>query len=204
MGDLHRRMGDVSIAADLINQSIVLAGQRGDNLRLAWSVFALGEVETERGNYARAIELYEQAQELDRQRGNEYQVVELETWIAANLASSGRAPEAARRLHSISADVLRLSDQSLSSNMLAAHAHVCAALGDAERAARLLGAHWAHYARKGAPVEPVAEEAWLQRIGLAAVRDTLGQQRWEQALDVGAGYSLEEALADAEQATTQN
>jgi len=201
MGDLNRRTGDISIAADLIEQSIVLARQLGDDLRLAWSVFALGRVETERGNYAPAIKLYEQAQVLARQRGDECQVLELQIWLVVNLASSGRAPEAAIRIHSISTDVLRISNQSLSSNMLAAHAVVCAALGDAERAARLLGAHWAHYAKTGMPVEPIGEEAWLQRTGLATARDTLGRQSWERALNVGAGYTLEEALADAEQAT---
>ena len=202
MGDLNRRTGDVSVAADLIEQSIVLAGHSvtssGWHGQFSRSV---GGIRARRLSLP-AIKLYEQAQVLARQRGDECQVLELETWLAVNLASSGRAPEAAIRLHSISTDVLRISNQSLSSNMLAAHAAVCAALGDAERAARLLGAHWAHYAKTGMPVEPIGEErAWLQRTGLATARDTLGRQSWERALNVGAGYTLEEALADAEQAT---
>jgi predicted ATPase/class 3 adenylate cyclase len=197
LAELHLLLGDFSTATDLIEESIALARQLGDNFRLEGSVGLHGRVEVELGNPARAKELFEQAREFARQRGDENSVVWFESFIAYSLVVSGRPREAWSRLQSIEPDVLRISGHFLSYNVLATYAQVFAALGDAQRAARLLGGHWAHYTKLGAVLDPQVEEAWLQRTGIASVRDTLGQDRWQQALQVGSAYTLEEALADA-------
>ena len=78
-------------------------------------------------------------------------------------------------------------------------AHICAAQGHHERAAILLGANWAHLAKTGLKIEPLAEEAEMRQFGLDVVRDQLGPERWDKALGVGRTMSLEDALALAVQ-----
>jgi predicted ATPase/class 3 adenylate cyclase len=194
------RAGDFDGSAQLIEESIAVARQLGDRVRLAYSIHRYGWLELERGNHDRAIELLEQSQELARRRGDETSVVFVEIWIAESLISAGRHLEAAHRLERVASDVLRVSHQSLNFSILSAYAHLLAELGDAESAARLLGAHWAHYTKTGSQLEPESEEDWLRRTGLDVMRERLGPHAWQRALDVGGRMTLAEALSDAHEA----
>jgi tetratricopeptide (TPR) repeat protein len=202
LAEQHLRAGALDKAAKLAEESVALAQDSGDDPQLAYSSHVHGRVAAARAEFGLAVELFERAQNLDRQRGNERGVIWGEVAIADALAASGRAGEAANRLNRVAADVLKMSSHVLSANTLATYAQTCAALGQAERATRLLGAHWALWAAIGEPVDTQSpeEQAWLQRSGLNAARNTLGDKRWEEALRTGANHNLEEALADARQA----
>jgi tetratricopeptide (TPR) repeat protein len=202
LAEEHMRAGQLDEAGELARESVALAQDSGDDLQLALSTHVHGRVATAQGEYDTAVDLLEQAQDLDRQRGDQLGVTWGEIAVAEVLATSGRAREAANRLHRVAADVLKMSNHVLSANTLATYAVTFSALGEAERAARLLGAHWAHWASIGEPVDTQSpeEEAWLQQSGISAARDTLNDKLWEEALRTGATYTLEEALADARQA----
>jgi hypothetical protein len=60
------------------------------------------------------------------------------------------------------------------------------------------------WSRMGDPIDTQSpeEQAWLEESGITAARDTLDQDVWEEALQTGAHYTLEEAFADARQANT--
>lgn len=194
------RLGSHEQAAVLLEEAIALARSLGDRVRLAYATHRYGWLEMDRGDYPRALELFHESQQFARQRGDETSVVFVEIWIAECLVGAGQLAEAADRLERVAADVLRVSHQSLSFSVLSTYAHLLAELGDAESAARLLGAHWAHYAKTGSQIEPESEEEWVRRTGLAAMRDHLGLERWQAALDVGGRFTLEEALAHAHHA----
>ena len=192
--------GNLSTATELLEQSITLAHESQDSRRLAVSLFHQGRVEMTRDNPADARESFEQARDLARQRGDETAVVSAELFIGECLAQSGQVPQAYHHLVGLTPHVVKLSNNLLTVNLLAAYAHVCAVAGDVERAARLLGANWAHVEKTGTDIEDESEEAWLKQTGLAAVRDTLGDQKWQQSISIGRAYTLDDALIDAKQA----
>jgi predicted ATPase/class 3 adenylate cyclase len=189
--------GRLSLAGKLAEQSESTARRAGDRMRLGIALHRRGWVEDVRGNWARALDLLAKSQDVARERGDEIALAYLELHVAPCLANVGRGREALDRLRRCSADVLRISHQHLTASLLAAYAVVYAALGDAQAAATLLGAHWAQLTKTGRQVVPEFEEPWLQREGLASVRDTLGTQRWQNAIQAGGAYTLQEALAYA-------
>jgi predicted ATPase/class 3 adenylate cyclase len=189
--------GRLSLAGKLAEQSETAARRAGDRIHLSLAIQRRGWVEYERGNRARALDLLAKSQNLARERGDEVTVAYMELEMAACLANIGRGREALDRLQRCTADVLRISHQHLTASLLAAYAVVYAAIGEAEAAATLLGAHWAQHTKTGHQVVPEHEEPWLQRWGLASVRDTLGTQRWQHAIQAGGAYTLQEALAYA-------
>jgi hypothetical protein len=150
----------------------------------------------EQGNAAGAVDLFAKFQNLARERGDEITVAFMELYMAECLASASATREALDRLRRCTADVLRISHQSLTASLLAAYAVVYAALGEAEAAATLLGAHWAQLTKTGHEVVQEHEEPWIQRQGLASMRDTLGTHAGS-AIQPGGSYTLQEALAYA-------
>jgi predicted ATPase/class 3 adenylate cyclase len=197
---LAMRAGSYDEASELLEQSIDVARRIEDPVRLGYAIHRFGWLEHERGHHATSIALFEESQALARRRGDETSVVFLDIWIANSQISAGQLDEATQRLERVAADITRVSHQSLNFSILSTYAHLLAALGDAPSAATLLGAHWAHYTKTGSRIEPESEEAWLQRTGLGAMRERLGRQRWQQALDNGGRMTLEEALNYANEA----
>jgi hypothetical protein len=189
--------GRLSTAAKLAEQSESAARRAGDRVRLSYALLRRGLVEYKRGNPAPALDLFAKSQDLVRERGDEISVAYMELHVAMCLASAGAAREPLDRLRRCTADVLRISHQHLTASLLAAYAVVYAALGEAEAAATLLGAHWAQLTKTGHEVVLEHEEPWLQQEGLASMRDTLGTQRWQHAIHAGGAYTLQEALAYA-------
>jgi hypothetical protein len=189
--------GRLSLAGKLADQSESAARRAGDRMRLSFAIIRRGLVEMHRGNPARALDLFAESQDLARERGDEITVAYMELHVAMCLASAGAVREPLDRLQRCTPDVLRISHQHLTASLLAAYAVVNAAIGEAEAAATLLGAHWAYLTKTGHQVVTEHEEPWLQRQGLASVRDKLGKQRWQHAIQAGGAYTLQEALAYA-------
>jgi tetratricopeptide (TPR) repeat protein len=194
----HIWAGDADQAATVSEQSVRLARDAGDDLRLMFALEAHGHVEMLRNQPAQARELFVEAKRLAQRSGPEAAVVWYEICTAEALAGVGNGEEALACLEAVTANVARISTRRLSAKALRAYAHVYAVLGDHESAARLLGAHRAQYAQTGAIGDLESGDSWLRSTGLAAARHSLGVQRWEQALRDGASYTLEQALAQGQ------
>ena len=162
-------------ATDLAEQAARVAVRCAHPRYLGIATRWRGAIEAMRGNFLGAIDLLGDSQRLARDSGDEAGAAVDEIWIAECLADVGRAEEAHQRLRQIAADVLRISQPRLSIVALAAGAHVYAVLGDAQRAATLLGAQWALWTTSGQAIEPISEEAWMQQTRLAAAREELGK-----------------------------
>ena len=114
----------------------------------------------------------------------------------ACLAYLGRLEEARRRLHTMIMTAPDVDNPLWTQNILGTAAHVSARLKDDERAARLLGAHEAHYQAGGAELNQEAEEHWHDQTGMNDARDRLGETVWKLSRSVGATLSTPEALAE--------
>jgi hypothetical protein len=188
-------------ARALLEQSATLARAADDNVRLSLSLEFLSSVELEQGDLDRSLALKLEARGLALERGDERHVLWTDVGTADVLRGAGRHPEAHDQLRAIVPAVLRLRDPSLTFLFLASFAEVLAALGDDERAVRLLGAHWNLAEKFGLPVDGPDEEAWLEKSPLAKARNELSAEVWGKSLRIGATYSAEEATADALQAS---
>jgi hypothetical protein len=190
-------MGDFDAAHNAVTEANSLAERCGDYFTLSMAVWARAELESELGNVARSIELYEEMQRLGRALGSEGIGPWAESKIAETLTRSGRAEHALERLRAASDDFLRSSNLRGNTNYLAAYAVAFARTGQAERAATMLGAHWGHFIALGLVIEPESEDEWMQQNGLAEARDSLGEARWDRALEVGRAFTTEQAFAYA-------
>jgi predicted ATPase/class 3 adenylate cyclase len=113
LANWHLRRGDLVAARELLQQSADLSHRARDSVRLALALHVLGEAELEFGDANQAIELLEQSRSLGLERGDESWVVWEEHWISIALVRCGRVGEAAERMRTVVAKVLRLSDSLL-------------------------------------------------------------------------------------------
>lgn len=198
---MNQYFDDPPKARALLERSASLARVADDNVRLSLSLEFLSSVELEQGNLDRSLALKLEARSLALERGDERHVLWTDIGTADVLRGAGRHPEAHDQLRAIVPAVLRLRDPSLTFLFLVSFAEVLAALGDDERAVRLLGAHWNLAEKFGLPVDGPDEEAWLEKSPLAKARSEVGAEVWDKSLRIGATYSAEEAAADALQAS---
>ena len=154
-------------------------------------------------DYAGAIESYEHAIQLARQDGDEISAAWAALEINNILVLRGRVSEAHSRLERMVDGVLRLRHRMVAFDLVASFATVHAAEGDAERAARLLGAVHAFESSRGAPDRHIGDGAWMRQMGLADARASLSPGAWERNFSRGSEYSLEAALADARTHATE-
>lgn len=189
--------GDLDSATQSVLESIALAREAGDIKVLAVGHHLLGGVEAARGDHEAAISAFLDERKLWASRGDEASVVGARVSIAECHAKLGRADGALRDLAAIGPDILRVSIAILTMNALATCAHVLALLGQRERAVRALGANWAQGIKLGYTIEPGGEEIWLQRSGLAAIRDSMPAPQWDALIEVGKRATIENAFADA-------
>ncbi len=154
-------------------------------------------------DYAGAIATYEHAIELAREDGDEIS----STWAALEIITIlvllGRVSEARVRLVDMVTDVLRLRHGMLSFDLVLSFAVVHAAEGDAERAARLLGAVHAFASSRGDTDRHLEDKRWMQQMRLDDARASMSPAVWERNFTRGSEYSLDEALADARAQATE-
>jgi tetratricopeptide (TPR) repeat protein len=187
---------DFDTAKRLLDESAALARQAGDDMRLSW-VLARSAENMSQHEPGRALDLLGEAVELARQRGDERTALSAQLEMTEPLIALDRADDARTNLDDRVADVLRVRDGELAINLTSYYAVVFAALGDHDRAGRLLGANYSLWESFDTPLDHAEEEAWLHESGVRRSRDRLGVARWEQAIQTGLGYTLEEALNDA-------
>jgi hypothetical protein len=115
--------------------------------------------------------------------------------LVGALVQDGRPDEAGRSLSEIARDTVALGDIELTVNVLELFATIFAELGDRVRAAHLLGASAALRQRAELPL-PAADAALIER-SIASIRPA-DRHAWDRDVAAGAGYTVDEALEEAE------
>jgi predicted ATPase/class 3 adenylate cyclase len=192
LGSCELNLGNADAARDALQESVAVAGRRGDRAALADAIRVMAFVEASEQNYERAVELAEHAIALYVELGDEYGAMRLRHSHACYLRLIGRAGDARLQMKRLIPDVLRLADASVLLVLTEDYGAVMAELGDYQTAALLLGAADTARERKGAPREPpqqaqIEPPYALARAGLAAA--------WDRHYDMGRSMSIEGVLS---------
>jgi predicted ATPase/DNA-binding CsgD family transcriptional regulator len=194
LGNLARHQGDLDRATDLHEQALALRQARDDTDQIAYSAWALGRIAREQDDIAKAERLAEHALELfrlvDDRHGIAYATLEL-----GHVARRRQHDDLATQRF-VDALTLRqeLGDVAGVVACLEALAEVAATHGQAERAARVLGAVDAWRAAHGVPLPPVDQRAQDRTLALVRAGVDLG---FAAAWAAGRLLSIADAIAEA-------
>ena len=195
LGVTHRALEEPDRARELLEEAVATARTAGDLQREATATSNLAALEVDRGATDAAIALLERVLALDTELQDAWGQAADHVNLAGALLRSGRVEEAYGRLTEHAAEGIALGDIDITVDFIGLLAAVHAVRGDAARAARLLGAMEAMRAQAELPLPP-PDAAWLESV-TAPVRDATDPAVWRQDVATGAGYSVEDALADA-------
>jgi predicted ATPase/DNA-binding CsgD family transcriptional regulator len=188
--------GDLQGAEPLYQEALALHRQRGDTRGEAMALFRLANLQHLAGRYSEARQLHRRALETWRGLGHQRAMADSLFNLGYIALDAQDYPEAARCLRD-SLELLRLlADSRGTAWVLEGFAGLAAATGQPERAARLAGASSVLRLRCGAPIPPAGAAHFEQM--LAPARSSLVTADWERAWQEGAGWSLEQALANIE------
>jgi len=195
LGTVAAEKGERERAIELSERAAELYRESGDRRGHALAVSNLGGIALDQGDYLRAAELSEQAyglfEALDDSEGMAFALVN-QGFAALSEHDHKRAlgllREALRRLAELEfRDVIGYCFEGL--------AAVLAFTGEADPAARLLGA--AEALRESVGVDLAPTERETHETTTAAVREALGEKRFSAAWHLGRDLSLEDAIAYA-------
>jgi predicted ATPase/class 3 adenylate cyclase len=162
------------------------------------------DVDVERGDHESALDAYRRLRDDGVRRGDEISAVSASVRIAMCTIEVGGADAALRQIVDVVPRLLRLGHRGHMANALGALAHIHARLGNGDQTAWALGANWASYRSQGLGGVMDSEESWMQRTGVAAVRDAMPRERWDALIAEGEAMDVEEALVlTTRGATTQ-
>lgn len=192
---------DFGTARRVFEEVIALRRESGDRRHLSAALSNLGAVLLAESELAGARPPLEEALALDREFGDEWASA-VDLGLLAGLTLEEGEPAAAAELQHESLSALRrFGDRTSLVEGLERSAAIAAALGSAERAARLAGAAEAERAALGEPAGP-GERALVERH-LTAARARLGEDAFEVAAAAGRLLRLDEALAAALEAAAR-
>ncbi len=195
LGRMAHGQRDYERAVTVLEESLAWFLASGDRAGSAYSIMYLGNVERDRGIYDQAMALFDECLVLTRESGD--------TWATASallykghLAGLQRDYERADALYRDSLRLYREIRATWGITLpLWGLAGIAGDLGQAERAARLLGAEQALCESIGAVPTPSDESAYER--GLAAARAALGEAAFAAAVAEGRTMTLEQAVAYA-------
>ena len=184
---------DYARGAALWEESLALAREVGDALRISLALCLLGYAALLQGDHERATELCEETLAFVHDLGSAGVEVIPETLVNLGLAALGqdhheRAAASFKEALTVSHEVGR---KPTVINTLEGMASLAGALGEATRAAHLWGAAEAARGVTGIALPP--GDRALHEPYLAAARSRLGEEAWEEALAEGRAMALEEA-----------
>ncbi|MEO6458312.1 MAG: tetratricopeptide repeat protein [Chloroflexia bacterium] len=189
------REGDYEKAAELLGESLIKLRELGDRQRTAQALNNLGNVQFAQGDYAQAWPLFEESAALERELGNKQ-------GLARSLGNMGKSAlrlgdySHARRLLEESLNLrVELGDRIGISKCLAGLAEVNRAEGNAELAARLLGASDALLTTTSSNLDP-SDRSEHERY-VTTTREQLDKEAFTSAWDRGRALTLEQAVATA-------
>jgi predicted ATPase len=194
LGVGRREQGDVEGARRLIEHSIELARQLGDLHREVTAMSNMVHVHMDRGEYVAAVRAARRTVELDTALEDAWGVaVDHSNLVMALLYAEGPRP-ALQQLVEVALDAVALGDAELSLSVVDNFAAVWAALGDAERAATVIGAADAQRERAGYP-RTGPDQALLDHF-LGPLRQRFDGLRWERAYGAGRLLGIDAAVAE--------
>jgi predicted ATPase/DNA-binding SARP family transcriptional activator len=198
LGDVARDQGEAERVEVLCQESLALFHEVGDKWGIGYSLHNLGLGARAQGEYERADRLCTEALHLFRELHSRSAMVEVLTslgLVAHEQGDSGRAA-------ALFGECLTLypsrtgGPRWLVATSLEGLAGVAASQrGNAEPAARLLGAAAALRATSGVPLQPANQAAYERTV--TAVRAALGDVAFAQVWAAGEALPLEQAVAEA-------
>jgi predicted ATPase/class 3 adenylate cyclase len=193
LGITHRFLGDLDTSRSLLEESAAISRETGSDFRLAAALTNLGQAESEAGNFDRATQVLQEALALDRKQGDMLGVALDQQSLAGVHLRAGRPAEARHLLSGMADYVARCGDPELLATTLEMSAANAAQLGEALRAARLMGAAEAIRQKTGIPVKQ-SDAVEFERF-LAPARATLAAGQWDAALAAGRTLTQQQAAA---------
>jgi tetratricopeptide (TPR) repeat protein len=204
LGVVAQSQGDLGRATSWYEESLALARQLGEPALIRFPLKDLAQVAYYQGDLQQADAHIAVVVEMDRQAGDlNFQAYDLGIWAAIRLRQ-GDLPQTFRLLRE-ALTVLREAVERGWPVMiyvpyqLLSLAEALAVAGRSEQAARFLGAAEAQRATQGIPWR-VLERADTE-VTAAPVRAALGEEAWAVAYAAGQALTLEEAIAEALDAT---
>ena len=189
-GVLMARFGKIEDLTELTEEAYRLCRGAGDFSLSALWLSNLSEAALESGNTAEARRRLDEALELarliDDTRGTGYALINL-GWVEL---LEGDPELAFSCFEAAAATARRLGARRLGSDVMWGFAHIAAAGGDADRAARLAGA--ATEFGRSVGYDPAVQIPFASPLDDA--RAALGEQAWQRARDDGAALDLDAAL----------
>jgi tetratricopeptide (TPR) repeat protein len=195
LGCGHRSVGEAQVARALFVESIRYARESGAESRVATALSNLAILEVDELRPAIAIDLLNEALDIDQRSGDSWGVVHDECNLAGAMMQAGRSAEAWQTLRDHAAEVLELGDTELTITVIELFGQSLAELGDATTAARLLGASQQLRVRAELPIQ--VPDAAILAISIDKVRDQPDKATWAANLEAGRSYSAEQAMAEA-------
>ncbi len=200
LGLAHRALDDPDTARALLSESVSTARRVGDQERLASALSNLATLKSEAGQHDRAIELLHEARALDAECGDAWALGVDDVNLAGLLLAGGRLDEAHQQLRRHAAAAVALGDPALTADVIGLFCSVFAERGDAERAARLLGA--VESLRQQAELPMTTAETLALAGSVDKVRALPTAECWEANVSTGSAYGIEAALDEALAGTT--
>lgn len=195
LADLARVQGKAERAAAHYDELATIAREMGGSAAVAQALAGEGLAAYERGEWARAAVLLEQALAIHRAR-RELDSMGLCLWLLGVVALHQANPiGATERLREAVSVAQTLGNQDGLAYVLESLAWAAALVGRRERAARLLGAAAAQREALGQTRWPHFREEVEAEV--AAARAALGEAAWAAAFTAGRALTLEEVLAEA-------
>lgn len=191
----YRSLGEPDRAQPLIEEAVAVAQASGHQGREANALSNLAALQIDAGRYDDAIVLLRQVLVLDTALQDAWGQGADHVNIAGALLRAGRVDEAHAHLRDSTPAAVALGDVEITVDVIGLFCALHALRGDAERAARLLGASDRMREQAEMPM-PLPDAQWLESV-LAPVREGVDRATWEQDVARGAGYSVEVALAEA-------
>jgi tetratricopeptide (TPR) repeat protein len=188
-------LGDYERAAAAFMEGAELARAGGYTWVLAVTIGNLGDLALEQGDYAHARALIEESLGLFRQLGDERKVVESVVGLGMVASREGRSDEAEPLLREGLEYAQALVDKEVAIWCLGELAALALSKGDAERAARLMGA--IESLREETGHAPFPDERRLGEQTRDALASALGEEQLAAALAIGRGMTFEQAVAYA-------
>jgi predicted ATPase/class 3 adenylate cyclase len=195
LGVAHRALGELDVARRLLEESVDVARRIDAKGRLATSLCNLALVDLDQDRAAPATARLREALALDEELGDTWGVAADRINLVGVLVHEDRMEQAYGELRAIARETVDLADVELTINVVELFAAIFAGLDDPGRAARMLGA--AQAMRRNAELPIAAADAAMIERHLGRVRQADSAQ-WERDLLTGAGWSVDEALREAD------
>jgi ATP/maltotriose-dependent transcriptional regulator MalT len=196
LGSDAERHGDLNRSNDLMREAAAIFGELGDPDRRALCLNNLGVLASQRRDYPEALALLGEARAIWEDLGSSIRVALVHLHLGEIARGQGDLPRAADHYRQNLAIRRELGEGHRSAISLMELVIVAQACGQAELAARLLGA--AEALRDWRTIPLRADEIAEYETAIAGARDTLGEERFATARAAGAALSLDEVIAAAD------